>query len=65
MLRCAPDRFLYRPRVTIFVLLRALEKKEMNLDEFLRVLSQMIGEGFRLREEVYIEAVREARRITG
>ena len=53
------------PRGTIFVLLRALEKKEMNLDEFLRVLNQMIGEGFRLREEVHIEAVREARRITG
>jgi predicted nucleic acid-binding protein len=53
------------PRGTIFVLLRALEKKEMNLDEFLRVLNQMIGEGFRLREEVYIEAVREVRRITG
>jgi predicted nucleic acid-binding protein len=53
------------PRGTIFVLLRALEKKEMNLDEFLRVLSQMIGEGFRLREEVYIEAVRIARRIMG
>jgi len=53
------------PRGTIFVLLRALEKKEMNLDEFLRVLNQMIDEGFRLREEVYIEAVREARRITG
>lgn len=53
------------PRGTIFVLLRALEKKEMNLDEFLRVLNQMIDEGFRLREEVYIEAVRIARRITG
>ena len=55
----------WTPRGTIFVLLRALEKKEMNLDEFLRVLNQMIDEGFRLREEVYIEAVREARRITG
>ncbi|MCJ7609714.1 hypothetical protein MUP00_08625 [Candidatus Bathyarchaeota archaeon] len=55
----------WTPRGTIFVLLRALEKKEMNLDEFLRVLNQMIGEGFRLREEVHIEAVREARRITG
>jgi len=57
-------RFLdLTPRGTIFVLLKALEKGEMDLNGFLEVLNQMIGHGFRLKEEVYIEVVREARRI--
>jgi len=33
------------------------------LDEFLEVLSQLISEGFRLKEEVYVETVKEAKRI--
>jgi len=52
-----------KPRGTVFVLLKALEKKEIDLNEFLEVLNQMIRHGFRLTEEVYVEAVREARRI--
>jgi predicted nucleic acid-binding protein len=51
------------PRGTVFVLLKALEKKEINLDEFLEILSQLISDGFRLKEEVYVEAVKEAKRI--
>jgi len=51
------------PRGTVFVLLKTLEKKEIYLNEFLEVLNQMIRHGFRLKEEVYVEAVREARRI--
>ncbi len=51
------------PRGTVFVLLKALENKSVDLNEFLEILNQMIAEGFRLREDVYIEAVREARRI--
>lgn len=51
------------PRGTVFVLLEALEKKEIDLNEFLEVLNQLIRHGFRLKEEVYVEAVREARRI--
>jgi len=52
-----------KPRGTVFVLLKALEKKEIDLNEFLEVLNQMIRHGFRLTEEVYVESVREARRI--
>jgi len=52
------------PRGTIFVLLKALEKKEMNLNEFLEVLRELANHGFRLKEEVYLEAVRKAREIT-
>lgn len=51
------------PRGTVYVLLKALEDGEMDLDGFLEALSQMIGQGFRLKEEVYVEAVKEARRI--
>lgn len=51
------------PRGTVFVLLKGLEKKEIDLDEFLEVLNQLISQGFRLKEEVYVEAVKEARRI--
>jgi predicted nucleic acid-binding protein len=51
------------PRGTVFVLLKGIEKKEIDLDEFLEVLDQLIRQGFRLKEEVYLEAVKEARRI--
>lgn len=52
-----------KPRGTIFVLLKALEKKEIDLNEFLEALNELIQNGFRLKEEVYIEAVKEARKI--
>ena len=51
------------PRGTVFVLLKALEKKEIDLDDFLEVLDQLISQGFRLKEEVYLEALKEARKI--
>lgn len=51
------------PRGTVFVLLKALEKMEVDLNGFLEVLNQLIRHGFTLKEEVYVEAVREARRI--
>ncbi|AGK62247.1 putative nucleic acid-binding protein, contains PIN domain [Archaeoglobus sulfaticallidus PM70-1] len=52
-----------KPRGTIFVLLRALKNGEIDLDEFLDILSKMIGHGFRLKEEIFVEAIREAKRI--
>jgi len=51
------------PRCALYVLLRALEKRETDLDGFLEVLNELMRHGFRLREEVYVEVVREARRI--
>jgi predicted nucleic acid-binding protein len=51
------------PRGTIYVLLRSLKEREIDLDEFLDILNQMIQHGFRLKEEVYVEAIKEARRI--
>lgn len=52
-----------QPRGTIFVLLKILEEGEMNLDEFLETLNELVKHGFRLREEIYIEAIRKAREI--
>lgn len=51
------------PRGTIFVLLKALEIKEISLSEFLDTLSDLIKHGFRLKEEVYLEAVKTAKEI--
>ncbi|MDH5753672.1 MAG: DUF3368 domain-containing protein [Candidatus Bathyarchaeota archaeon] len=51
------------PRGTIFVLLKALEIKEISLNEFLDALSELVKHGFRLKEEVYLEAVRKVREI--
>ncbi len=54
-----------KPRGTVFVLLKALKEGLIDLDEFLDTLSEMIKQGFRLREEVVVEAIKEAKRITG
>ena len=51
------------PRGTIFVLLLALRQKKITFNEFLDLLSQLAQEGFRLHEEVYTAAVKEAQRI--
>ena len=62
--RVAAKLLYLTPRGTVFVLLKALENKKIDLNELLEALNQMIAQGFRLREDVYIEAVREARRIS-
>jgi len=54
-----------KPKGTLFILLKALEINLISFDEFLDTLNQLISEGFRLSEEVYITAVKEAKRISG
>jgi predicted nucleic acid-binding protein len=51
------------PRGTLFILLKALQKEEIDQEEFLEVLNQLLIEGFRLKEEVYLEALKEAKKI--
>ena len=53
-----------KPRGTIFVLLRALRGGRLGLNDFVEVLEGLVRQGFRLREEVYLEAIKEARRIS-
>jgi uncharacterized protein len=51
------------PRGTVFVLLKALDKKEIDLDECIEILNLLVSVGFRLKEEVYIQTIKEARKI--
>jgi len=47
-----------KPVGTIYVLLQILKKKKINYEEYLLCLLDLIDVGFRMSEEVYIEAVR-------
>ncbi len=57
--RVAAKLFDLTPKGTIFVLLKSLSMGVLDLDQFIETLNQMIGHGFRLKEEVYTEAIRE------
>ena len=63
--RTAAKLFGLKPRGTMFVLLSALKAKEIDLEQFLDIMSQLTEQGFRLKEEIYLEAIRKARRIAG
>jgi len=52
------------PRGTLFVLLEALKRREIDIEKFTHILNQMIGHGFRLKEEVYLGTLSEGRRIS-
>jgi len=45
--------FGLKPLGTVFVLMGALELGELSLNGFFEALSQLVGHGFRLKEEVY------------
>lgn len=51
------------PRGTLFILLKALNKKLVDFDAFIDLLEELISVGFRMEEEVYLEAVKKARQI--
>jgi hypothetical protein len=51
------------PRGTIFVLLLALKEKKIVFDEFMQALNELIDAGFRLKEEVYVQAIKEATKL--
>lgn len=51
------------PRGTLYVLLESLKRDLLDFNGLLEALSMLIREGFRLKEEVYIEAVLVAQRI--
>lgn len=52
-----------KPRGTLYVLLQAFRRDKLDFTELLDSLNTLIREGFRLKEEVYIEAVKIAQRI--
>ncbi len=50
------------PRGTIFVLAVALRKKFLTYEEYLDLLEALVKAGFRMSDEVYLEAVRLGRK---
>jgi hypothetical protein len=52
-----------RPRGTLYFLFVAIRDGEITFDEFLELLEILLDEGFYLDEAVYLEAIREARRL--
>ena len=52
------------PKGTIYVLLKALAIKEITLEEFIDLLAKLLEEGFRLKEEIYLEAIKKAKEIS-
>ena len=53
-----------KPQGTIRVLLLSLNKKLISYDNFLLSLLDLVEMGFRMSEEVYIEAIREGKNIS-
>ena len=51
-----------KPRGTIFVLLAALRKKLLKSENYQDSLEDLVKSGFRMSDEVYLEAVRLGRR---
>ena len=47
-----------KPKGTIFVLLKALKKNKIDYEEYLSLLESLINVGFRMSEEVYLNAVK-------
>jgi len=56
--RLAATIFGLKPRGTIHVLLRALKEDIFDYEEYLKVLEDLVRSGFRMSDEVYLEAVR-------
>jgi len=52
-----------QPRGTLFVLLSALKRKAISHEEFLDSIDLLMKHGFRLRQDVYLQAIREARKM--
>jgi len=51
------------PKGTLYVLLKNLKSKEITFDDFLNILNELIESGFRLKEEIYIKVIEEAKKI--
>jgi uncharacterized protein len=60
--RNAAKAFGLKPRGTIFVLLAALRKKLLTSEDYQDSLEALVKAGFRMSDEVYLEAVRLGRR---
>ncbi|MBN2073312.1 MAG: DUF3368 domain-containing protein [Actinobacteria bacterium] len=53
------------PRGTLYILLKLLIMKEIDFNRLIKILEALIKKGFRLKEEIYLRVIEEARRISG
>ena len=51
------------PKGTLYVLLKNLKLKEITFDDFLNILNELLESGFRLKEEIYIKVIEEAKKV--
>ncbi len=61
--RIAAKALGLKPRGTIFVLASALKEKFVTYEEYLVILEELVRAGFRMSDDVYLEAVRMGRSI--
>jgi predicted nucleic acid-binding protein len=52
------------PKGTLFILLKSLKNKEIGFNTLIKILEGLIEKGFRLREEVYLRVIKEARSLS-
>jgi predicted nucleic acid-binding protein len=62
--RAASEMAGLRPIGTLWLMLKAVKNHMLDFDEFLSVLEDIIQSGFYLKEEVYLKAVRKARKLS-
>jgi predicted nucleic acid-binding protein len=63
--RAASEIAGLRPIGTLWLVLKAVRNDILGFDEFLTTLENIIQSGFYLKEEVYLRAVRTARKLSG
>jgi predicted nucleic acid-binding protein len=63
--RAAAEMAGLKPRGTLWLILSAVKTNLLTFDGFLATLEAMANYGFYLREDLYLRAIREARRLSG
>jgi predicted nucleic acid-binding protein len=63
--RAAAEMAGLKPRGTLWLILRAVRTNQLSFDGFLATLEALAHHGFYLREDLYLRAIREARRLSG
>lgn len=63
--RLAAKALNIKPKGTIYILIRALKEKIIDYDEYLDLLRGLVRSGFRMSDELYLEAVKIGRQING
>lgn len=62
--RAASEMAGLRPIGTLWLILKAVKDHVLGFDEFLSTIENIIHSGFYLKEEVYLKAVRKARKLS-